>query len=530
MHAKPVVTATVAKPQPVRGAALVQRKCACGESAGVTGECSECSERRRLRLQPKLRVNAAGDPYEQQADRAAERVMRMADPTVEGRAPLRLQRLAAGEMGATVAPALVDEVIASPGEPLDANARAFFEPRFGHDFGRVRVHTDARATESARAVNAWAYTVGPHVVFAAGKYAPSEEAGRRLLAHELTHVVQQAEPPSSPRPAGIPLALQPAPRSVQRFQFDEDCSESLRKKITDGHALAERATQRASDVLQTQPSDRLKGWFDFLFGPKGESERAQIASNFATLNSALKQDYIYHCPPQGPEPCNAPEARVLDKDNVAICEAKMGSFSREGMARLLVHENVRRAQGNRSVTDISNTATGECVMSMSKARYVEATTDANHPIPYSCFAEQVIAIQLEEKKKELEALFQKLWTGQPFPSYWTGTMTIDDAKGSLTVDVSLNVRLVDLDFVVFGKYWYRHPQYGDVEGEIPFGIVRFTRPVGEAEGFVITFDWQEGGASGRGYWKAMSADKLEGRWGRGESIKNGGSWTLQPKT
>jgi hypothetical protein len=89
-------------------------------------------------------------------------------------------------------PPIVHEVLRSPGQPLDAATRAFFEPRFGYDFSQVRVHTDAKAAESARAVNALAYTVGRDVVFGAGRYAPGTTIGRRLLTHELAHVVQQS--------------------------------------------------------------------------------------------------------------------------------------------------------------------------------------------------------------------------------------------------------------------------------------------------------------------------------------------------
>jgi hypothetical protein len=91
-------------------------------------------------------------------------------------------------------PPIVQEVLRSPGQPLDAHTRAFMEPRFGHDFSRVRVHTDARAAESAWAVDALAYTVGRNVVFGAGQYVPASSAGQQLLAHELTHVVQQNLP------------------------------------------------------------------------------------------------------------------------------------------------------------------------------------------------------------------------------------------------------------------------------------------------------------------------------------------------
>jgi len=88
-------------------------------------------------------------------------------------------------------PPIVHDVLSSPGQSLDAGTRAFMEPRFGHDFSGVRVHTDRRAAESARAVNALAYTVGRDVVFGTGQYAPGTSEGRGLLAHELTHVVQQ---------------------------------------------------------------------------------------------------------------------------------------------------------------------------------------------------------------------------------------------------------------------------------------------------------------------------------------------------
>jgi hypothetical protein len=89
-------------------------------------------------------------------------------------------------------PAVVRDVLRSPGEPLDTATRALLEPRFGHDFSRVRVHADARAGDSARAVDALAYTAGPHVVFARGRFDPGSPGGLRLLSHELAHVAQQA--------------------------------------------------------------------------------------------------------------------------------------------------------------------------------------------------------------------------------------------------------------------------------------------------------------------------------------------------
>jgi hypothetical protein len=103
----------------------------------------------------------------------------------------RLQRAGTGASPVNEVPAIVHEVLRSPGQPLDPAARTVLEPRFGHDFSDVRVHADARAAESARAVNALAYTVGRDVVFGAGQYALETTEGRKLMAHELTHVMQQ---------------------------------------------------------------------------------------------------------------------------------------------------------------------------------------------------------------------------------------------------------------------------------------------------------------------------------------------------
>ncbi len=118
-------------------------------------------------------------------------------PTLGATGPRFLHRRARSQGSEhSTAPRIVHEVLSSPGRALDPATRAFMEPRFGHDFGRVRIHTDARAVESARSLDAHAYTVWQDVVFGAGRYAPATPEGRRLLAHELAHVVQQRGPSS----------------------------------------------------------------------------------------------------------------------------------------------------------------------------------------------------------------------------------------------------------------------------------------------------------------------------------------------
>jgi hypothetical protein len=179
---------------------LVQRKCACGGSAVLTGSCMECERKKRLGqpLQTKLRINEPGDEYEQEADRVADRVMRMPEQAgnstaarFEGKEMVKPTVSGSHLSGVRTAPAIVEQVLSSPGEPLDVASRAFFEPRLGHDFSQIRIHSDSRAAESARSIQALAYAVDRDLVFGSGQFAPRTPAGRQLIAHELSHVVQQ---------------------------------------------------------------------------------------------------------------------------------------------------------------------------------------------------------------------------------------------------------------------------------------------------------------------------------------------------
>ncbi len=159
-------------------------------------------------LQAKLKISQPGDIYEQEADRVAEQVMRMPEPKIQ-RQPLHVKPLIQRQVleekeeisqakdiagqSTTITPSIESRIseLQSGGQPLDPATRAFFEPRFGQDFSGVRVHTDAKAAEVARAVNARAFTVGRDVVFGIEQYSQRSTEGRRLLGHELTHVVQQ---------------------------------------------------------------------------------------------------------------------------------------------------------------------------------------------------------------------------------------------------------------------------------------------------------------------------------------------------
>lgn len=139
---------------------VIQRKCGCGNSGGGSGQCASCADDEK-----------------------------------------KLQRRAIGTAQAPEIPQSVDRVLQSPGRPLDRDTRVTMESRFGHDFSRVRIHSDTHAAASAHEIHAAAYTSGTHIVFGDRRFEPGTPRGRHLLAHELAHVVQQRG--DSAIPAGI---------------------------------------------------------------------------------------------------------------------------------------------------------------------------------------------------------------------------------------------------------------------------------------------------------------------------------------
>lgn len=176
-------------PEPALPSRVLQRKCACGNETLGGAECAECNKG----LQSLQRARRNGNDRKN-------------------------------------VPPIVHEVLSSPGQPLESDTRTFFEGRFAHDFSQVRVHTDTRAGESAAAVDALTYTVGHDVVFGAGQYAPGTPKGNELLAHELTHVVQQ--PAVSGSPGGL--------------------------TVGDPHSASEREAEQAATTLASG-NERLTG-------------------------------------------------------------------------------------------------------------------------------------------------------------------------------------------------------------------------------------------------------------------------------
>ncbi|HYH79035.1 MAG TPA: DUF4157 domain-containing protein [Longimicrobium sp.] len=220
----PVPRAPVPARAPRAAAASpVLRRCACGGRAPEGGACAGCAGK-RLR-----RAAAAGGP--------------------------------------SFAPAAVHEVLASPGAPLDAGTRAYMEPRFGHSFAHVRVHADERAARSAAAVGAHAYAVGRDVVFGAGRYAPSSAHGRRLIAHELAHVVQQAGSGDATPRASLEVGAADAPEERQ--------AEAAAERVMAGGSVAAGALAAGGPALRRSAADEPAGGCGVCVG--GPKQAGNIA-------------------------------------------------------------------------------------------------------------------------------------------------------------------------------------------------------------------------------------------------------------
>jgi outer membrane protein OmpA-like peptidoglycan-associated protein len=188
---------------------VLQRKCSCGQHTGG-GQCAACSKENE-----SLRRRGKG-----------------------GAEPVSV-------------PPMVHDVLRSPGRPLDAPTRAFMEPRFGHDFSQVRVHTGGRAAESAMAVNARAYTAGQNIVFGANEYQPQSNGGKRLLAHELTHTVQQR--------SSAGMALQVREVGPPGDAYEREAEHIANRVVSNGAAggasltPAQPRLQRLGDLTQVPP-------------------------------------------------------------------------------------------------------------------------------------------------------------------------------------------------------------------------------------------------------------------------------------
>jgi len=510
-----------------------------------------------------LTINRPRDEYEHEADRIADQVMRMPEPKVQqacacgggcakgereqqGQAHERLQtkRVHSGDSGQTAAPPIVHEVLARAGHPLDPATRNFVEPRFGTDFRHVRVHTGPDAAESAGQIGARAYTVGRHIVFGSGEYAPATNAGRELLTHELAHVLQQ----DFGRTAG----------AVQRREVDDRSCAGLPDIESDVNAEVNTQIANArADIAALSP-------------PGSPIDIKALAKNvYDRLGHGIVspiEDFVEHLPPSKRKtpPGNlagtkysgtflsAPGAvaSAANVHGVCIGADKLGHFFDLGWrywaASLMPGVTTARIESLGSGSEMTLAGLGLTGV------YSNADLEANrkgfqfykdlqaNPSSLTFAIKDYITDQWNERVNPsfysaniAGIVWNNLLTGS-----WRGTIgpsTKADARFNLSATGSS----------VTGTYELppgsARPDKGKITGgtitqvtttvsgdvslttSLPPHVVSAT-PV---SGVKIDFDWERGTASGKGVLNSVKEQTLHGTWGHGASSTDGGILHLE---
>jgi hypothetical protein len=284
---------------------LLQRKCTGGNHTIAGEECAEWAKN-KTGLQRKLAIGRSNDPLEQEADRIAEQAMTAPSHSAVSSAPPRIQRYAGQATdGLDIAPASVDRVLSGSGRPLDAAIQQDMGQRFGHDFSRVRVHTGAAAEQSARDVNSNAYAVGNNVVFGTGQFAPQTHYGKRLLAHELTHVIQQAGSPQimwGPSSVNMISTRRSAEQILTRstLHTDKDLYNMMQKFRSKNDQLTEAQQNKIFWAIKkaTDSDEVAYKFFDYYSGYLGAGNQIKLMTSTEEAN-AKKNDTLAETPSGG---------------------------------------------------------------------------------------------------------------------------------------------------------------------------------------------------------------------------------------
>ncbi len=441
-------------PVPVTGGPVLQRQpgCACG------GGCPRCQH--QAPAQSKLSISSPGDVYEREADGVAEQVMRMPDPHGRPGPALAVQRYAPAvqrkcaaceeeqeeEMSASgvsvqrkeagrapLITAEVDEQINSVrgggGEPLPGSVRAFFEPRFGHDFSRVRVHSDGRAAAAARAVNALAFTVGQDIVFGAGQYAPQTAPGQKLLAHELTHAAQQSsahasggamlqracieDPECKPRAAG---ELPGSGVKGSATHFVDTTNENLEKEAAKEKKKTPEEVRR--ELCRKEPPDpactadghgRRATEFEKVFKPMAPKQFAMITGVFVDKDipsnyGAYRLDCAYFSLKiEGDQCVFIPERRETEAAAYNKGDKKVGGQDRDDWLTARLSTMTHELEHARYAKEFSKEDIGKCKFSDVTRELTEmAAIMSEFPIKYRASAEK----SWYERRPALDSWFE----------------------------------------------------------------------------------------------------------------------------
>lgn len=269
--------------------------------------------------QPPLRVSKPGEPEELEADRVSREVTGTTEAESGG------GRADGSEIDVASVHAAFDPASSlGAGEPMDAAIRSDMETRLGHDLSNVRIHTDSRAAESARAINARAYTVGKDVVFAAGGYAPEKKEGKQLLAHELTHVIQQ----------GASRPTSPAAKNIAGSSPHRSTGKMLQRQ-PDGGTKPDTSPSGSGAKPQTSPPQLTQGLYD-----KAMAVLTKLPGANAALVAILKQGKVGQTV-SGVKQINIPPPTPNDPAVQLTCDLEIAASTanlRQGSAAQFVEE------------------------------------------------------------------------------------------------------------------------------------------------------------------------------------------------
>jgi hypothetical protein len=528
-----------------------------------------------LGVQAKLKVGDANDALEQEADRVADQVVdggnaavnhMPAAPTPQRkcedceREEKTLQRKvqdtseSTGLRSEVSVPDTVSNALNSQARPLDPATRAVMEPRFGHDFGHVRVHRGAEAAGSAKVLGAKAYTLGRDIVFGEGYYAPGSRRGDHLLAHELTHVVQQGHLEHG--------------AVIQRSEVDDrscagltDIETDIDTKVNAGIAAARAAAPTPlvlADFLKDvsgRLGGQLMGAIEMFIKNLPATKRTSPPQNLASTKfagvDAINRFYLLHT--LGSIGVIGPSAKVK---GFCVGSDKFGHFFEEGFIYFLVSNmsgggsaGSNAAQSTGRFLEISNKqglgvtgvfSNADLAANLAGKKFYEDL--AANPSSFSFSVANYISDKWSEtfnpsfyNAAEGSVIWANLLSGT-----WQGSFTSAGGTSTPTA-ATVTLRATAAGQVTGTNEWPAGAAKPNKE-KIKNGVIsqRTTAVSGTfpdtppqtlsdtpVSGVTIAFDWELRSASGKGELKSVDEQNLVGTWGIGSSKTNGGTWTMK---
>jgi hypothetical protein len=433
-----------------------------------------------------------------------------------------LQRKASNESNfSSIAPPIVHEVLAEQGQPLDSGTRAVMEGRFGYNFAAVRVHRDSKAAESARAVNAHAYTVGQHLVFDEARYSPDTTEGQKLLAHELTHVVQQSQVSGGAYGGSgqIQRSLK-GPTTKPHSCGGWTCAPAGDCSKPDGKAAPNSAASTNWSLTANLDLDVLKA--EDIIGPN------DVGHAFVEFAESNGDRYTYgHYPGKGgislPDPVLRPQVPGCtahpDQTHSECIDMRIAYNLAEAEYKKALAFSQAWCVGGQPYHILTNNCTTfveEVVKisgkTMPSARGSVARGRLSADNPNTLFDTQVSQAD--------NATWRTRVTGD-----FTGQY---DASGKVVSFTSFELK-TDEKFAVAGKYSYMGSTGDKVEGTLDGRLIFNVDAATKAVSPTVQFTWTEPSGSGKGVWVVSATGVLKGTWGRGAADTGGGGWDLSKK-